>query len=108
MSERETIRSAMNAAFLALPDWLVVPFLPMKETLTILFDLKQDQLARDVISAIPQPASWTQEQLQQFDTAKASIIAGIDSLIADTEANDPMRTPEAIAQIAAAEARRVE
>lgn len=106
MSNRESIRSSMNAAFLALPEWLRVPFLPMRDTLTILFDKEEDALARQVINAIPQPAGWTVEQLSEFDLAKAAILSSIDALIADTIANDPNLTPEARAYSALTNAAR--
>jgi hypothetical protein len=96
----------MNAAFLALPEWLRVPFLPMRDTLTILFDKEEDALARQVINAIPQPAGWTVEQLAEFDSAKGAILSSIDALIADVIANDPNLTPESRAYSEEAAARR--
>jgi hypothetical protein len=96
----------MNAAFLALPEWLRVPFLPMRDTLTILFDKEEDALARQVINAIPQPAGWTVEQLDEFDVAKAAILSSIDALIADTIANNPLLSAESRAYSAEATARR--
>lgn len=96
----------MNSAFLALPEWLRVPFLPMRDTLAILFDKEEDALARQVINAIPQPAGWTVEQLAEFDLAKSAILSSIDALIADTIANDPNLTPEARAYSAQTNAAR--
>lgn len=107
-SNRDTIRATMNASFATLPEWLRAPFLPMRENLTLLFDLGRDELAREVIEALPHPAGWTQEQLADFDQAKAGILAGIDALIADAAANDPLRSPEAVAMAALAAERRAQ
>lgn len=106
MSNRESIRSAMNAAFLALPEWLRSPFEPMRENLTLLFDANRDDLALAVVQAIPTPAGWTDEQAVEFEAAKAGIISGIELLMADAIANDPFRSPEALAMIALAAERR--
>lgn len=108
MSNRESIRSAMNAGFIALPEWLRSPFEPMRENLTLLFDASRDDLALAVVQAIPTPAGWTEEQVAAFDSAKAGIISGIESLMADAVANDPLRSPEALAMIAAAAERRAQ
>jgi hypothetical protein len=83
-------------------------FLPFRETLTLLFDKRFDDLARNVIQAIPQPAGKTSEELDEFDAAKSGVLAGIDSLILDFETHDPLRSPENIALRALAEQRRNE
>jgi hypothetical protein len=106
MTNREAIRSAMNAGFTGLPEWLQVPFLPFQENVILLLDGGHDDLARRVVAAIYPPTDWTAEQITAFDEAKAEILAGIDDLMADAEANDPLRSPEAIALIEDAAERR--
>lgn len=108
MSNRESIRAAMDAEFVAFPDWVKSHFLPFRETLTILFDKRLDELARSVIAAIPQPASATAEELAEFNQAQSSVLTGIDLLIADFNENDPLRSPENIALRELADQRRAQ
>lgn len=96
----------MDAEFAAFPEWVKLQFLPFRETLTILFDKRLDYLAKGVIEAIPQPADKTQTELDQFNSAKASVLSGIESLIVDSELNDPLRSPENIALRELADQRR--
>ncbi len=96
----------MNTSFEALPAWLREPFVAIRESLTILFDTNHDQLARDVVASIPRPSGWSEEQLVAFDSSKAAILAGIDSLIAEEIASNPLNSPEAKAMLALAAERR--
>ena len=108
MMNRDSIRASMDAEFATYPEWVRLQFLPFRETLTLLFNKRFDDLARDVIQAIPQPAGKTLEELNEFDAAKSGVLAGIDSLILDFETHDPLRSPESIALRELAEQRRNE
>ena len=103
---RPSIRAAMDAEFATYPEWVRLQFFPFRETLTLLFDKRLDDLAKEIIAAIPQPAGKTQEELDQFNAAKSGVLAGIDSLILDFETHDPLRSPESVALRELAEQRR--
>lgn len=106
MSNREDIRSQMNTYFYSLPNWLKEPFLPLRENLSILFDIDRDDLAISIIDSIPTPSGWTNEQIEAFNTAKITIKTNIESLIQDKILNDPLQSEESLAMIAAAAERR--
>lgn len=98
----------MDAGFTGLPEWMQVPFLPFQENVILLLDGGHDDLARRVVAAIHPPADWTTEQCAAFDQAKTDILAGIDSLIADVVASNPLNSPEALAMLALAAERRAQ
>ena len=108
MTNREAIRSAMNAGFTGLPEWLQVPFLPFQENVILLLDGGHDDLARRVVAAIYPPTDWSEEQISAFNQAKTGILAGIDSLIADAVASNPLNSPEALAMLSLAAERRAQ
>ena len=106
MTERDDIRAAMNAAFLDLPHWIREAFGPVRDSVSILLDRSDDALARSLVEAIPPPNGETPERLAEFAAAKAAMLAGINGLIAATEAANPLLSPEAQAMAALAAERR--
>lgn len=106
MNNREEIRSEMNAFFFGQSDWFKQSFFPLRENLSLLFDKGLDELAREVVVAIPEPAGETEEHIAEFNQAKTGILDRIDLLIADFIANDPLRSPLNIAERELAEQRR--
>jgi hypothetical protein len=105
---RDEIRAAMNSTFLALPEWLQTPFVPFQENVSLLLDGGNDDLARRVVAAIYPPPNWLVDQISAFDVAKTDILSGIETMIADTDAANPLNSPEALAMLALAAQRRAE
>lgn len=96
----------MNASFEALPEWLHTPFIPVRDAASLLLDRGEDEKARSLVEVIRCPAEWSGSQAETFETVKSSLLAGIDALIAETQGNDPLRSPEVLAAIEAAAERR--
>lgn len=78
---REENRSAMNAQFEYLPDWLREPFAPVRDAVTILMDELRDREAAALVAAIPVPADFTEEQAATFVAVREQMAAGIEALI---------------------------
>lgn len=89
MSNRDQILASMAAEFDALPQWLRDPFEPFKEAVTILLDRRQEELARNLIAAIPTPANFDAGQVSAFGGAVTAILSGLDSIIASRTCNQP-------------------
>lgn len=89
MSNREAIIAAMAAEFDALPQWLREPFEPFRETVALLMERRQEELARHLIAAIPVPAGFDPDQVAAFSSAVSSILSSIDAIIAGRTCNQP-------------------
>ena len=103
---REDTRTQMNEAYFSLPQWIADEFLPVRDAVSILLDQNQDELAISLVNAIPVPANITETQITEFVSAKTAMIGGIQALIADFIANDPLRSPLNIAERELADQRR--
>lgn len=103
MSE-ESKRAAMNETFEVLPDWLRLPFEPFRDAVSLLLDQRKIDLAVTVVAAINAPKDFTTEQMTTFNTVKN----GMASALADLHADDPLRSPEALAMILISQERRQE
>jgi hypothetical protein len=108
MTDRETDRAAMNAAFESLPEWLREPFTPVRDAVILLLDRGLDETAKGLVEVIQCPTEWNSEQEAMFTQVRASMLSGIDALIAATEAADPLRSPEALEMVALATERRAQ
>lgn len=89
MTDRDEILAAMAADFDALPQWLRDPFEPFREVVAGLLDRRQEELARNLIAAIPTPAGFDQDQVTAFSAAVATMLSGLDAIIAARPCNQP-------------------
>lgn len=89
MNNREDILAAMAADFDALPQWLRDPFEPFRETVALLMDRRQEEMAVDLIAAIPTPAGFDAAQVEAFTAAVDSSLAGLNAIIAARTCNQP-------------------
>lgn len=105
---REDARTQMNEAYFSLPQWIADEFLPVRDTVSILLDQNQDELAISLVNAIPVPANITETQITEFVSAKTAMIGGIQALITIREQENPFNSPEALAMLELAAQRRLE
>jgi hypothetical protein len=89
MSDREQIIASMAADFETLPQWLRDPFEPFRDTVVLLMERRQEELARNLIAAIPTPAGFDESQVSAFSAAVAAILSGLDAIIAARPCNQP-------------------
>jgi hypothetical protein len=106
MSNRDQIRAEMNTHYFSLPSWIAEGFLPLRDAVSILFERGDDALARNLVASIPDPAGLDEDRTAEFAASHSAMLAGIDGLIAATEAENPLRSPKALAMLAAAAERR--
>ena len=89
MIDREQVIANMASDFAALPEWMRDPFEPFRETVSLLLDKRNEELARSIVAAIPVPANFDAAQVATFNAAVSSVLAGIDSIIAGRTCNQP-------------------
>jgi hypothetical protein len=89
MIDREQVIANMASDFAALPEWMRNSFEPFRETVALLLDRGNEELARAVVAAIPVPANFDAAQVATFNTAVSSVLTGIDSIIAARTCNQP-------------------
>lgn len=89
MSDRDQILATMAEDFETLPQWLRDPFEPFREVVAGLVDRRQEELARNLIAAIPTPAAFDASQVTAFSAAVTAILSGLDAIIAARVCNQP-------------------
>lgn len=89
MTDRDEIIATMAAEFEALPQWLRDPFEPFREVVAGLIERRQEELARNLISALPTPADFDSSQVYAFEDAVTAILSGLDAIIDSRLCNQP-------------------
>lgn len=89
MSDRDQILATMAEDFETLPQWLRDPFEPFREVVAGLIERRQEELARNLIAAIPTPAGFDENQVSAFSAAVTAMLFGLDAIIAARPCNQP-------------------